>query len=421
MDLYTNTSSKGDFVKNGINSSALEFTDIYIATAFFTEYELIEELTAKGCSVKLIVRLGFPTCPKALKKVMLKDDVDIRFFTSNSFHPKLYIFGNNNALVGSANLTRAAIQSNQEVVVNIGSNDSRFNELQMLFDDYWQEATVLCYESLKKYNSIYEKANQAHKLIISFDNDVIDLLGDKNYTNIERGKVKSTKQSIFYDGYSKSYQEATSAFTKILDVYNEKPRKTLNETIPLRLEVDSFFSFVRDRHAKVDKWKRTTIGWDNQKREHVAALIDEWLNTPWDHFDNTIVHKNYPKITSVFSSATQIINSTYDEIIEALCVLHAFYEQLRFHKGGLDSLKLNFKAANDVEKVKRTLVYLIFGRGNVIERMADCIYSKEYQLSYFGESTVQELIGWINNENLPVINGRTTKILRYFGFKVKQL
>ncbi|OOI06655.1 hypothetical protein BIW16_03155 [Vibrio sp. OULL4] len=30
-------------------------------------------------------------------------------------------------------------------------------------------------------------------------------------------------------------------------------------------------------------------------------------------------------------------------------------------------------------------------------------------------------IGWINKENLPVINGRTTKVLRYFGFDVKQL
>lgn len=39
----------------------------------------------------------------------------------------------------------------------------------------------------------------------------------------------------------------------------------------------------------------------------------------------------------------------------------------------------------------------------------------------FGQSNVQELIGWINKENLPVINDRTTKVLRYFGFDVRQL
>jgi hypothetical protein len=30
---------------------------------------------------------------------------------------------------------------------------------------------------------------------------------------------------------------------------------------------------------------------------------------------------------------------------------------------------------------------------------------------------VQELIGWRNREGLPVINGHTTKILRFFGSK----
>ncbi len=39
----------------------------------------------------------------------------------------------------------------------------------------------------------------------------------------------------------------------------------------------------------------------------------------------------------------------------------------------------------------------------------------------FGQSNVQELIGWRNKEGLPVINGRTTKLLRFFGSKVRQI
>lgn len=53
--------------------------------------------------------------------------------------------------------------------------------------------------------------------------------------------------------------------------------------------------------------------------------------------------------------------------------------------------------------------------------MANTIYSDDYKLAEFGQSNVQELIGWRNKEDLPVVNGRTTEILRFFGSKVRQL
>jgi hypothetical protein len=35
-----------------------------------------------------------------------------------------------------------------------------------------------------------------------------------------------------------------------------------------------------------------------------------------------------------------------------------------------------------------------------------------------GQADVQELIGWCNREELPVLNGRTTKVLRFLKSKV---
>ncbi len=49
--------------------------------------------------------------------------------------------------------------------------------------------------------------------------------------------------------------------------------------------------------------------------------------------------------------------------------------------------------------------------------MADVIYNTDYKLRAFGVANVQVLIGWHNNIDLPVVNGRTTKILRYFGVR----
>jgi hypothetical protein len=53
--------------------------------------------------------------------------------------------------------------------------------------------------------------------------------------------------------------------------------------------------------------------------------------------------------------------------------------------------------------------------------MANSIFDSKYKLNEFGQANVQELVGWCNREDLPIINGRTTKVLRYFGSKVRQL
>ncbi|MCC4789230.1 hypothetical protein AB6E39_14375 [Vibrio splendidus] len=83
-------------------------------------------------------------------------------------------------------------------------------------------------------------------------------------------------------------------------------------------------------------------------------------------------------------------------------------------------MKAAFIEANDESQVKKTLCYLLYGTDDIVTRMSNCIHDSEYELNEFGSANVQELIGWSNKESLPVINGRTTKVSRYFGFKVKQ-
>ncbi len=135
--LYTNRSIHKDFVYNALSRLARNGQNLYIAVAYFTETDVVEHLIDKGCHIRLIVRLGYPTNPDALLKILRKPSIEIRFFTDRSFHPKLYIFGDQEALVGSANLTRSAIMSNQEVMVSIAGGDERLNELATLFSEYW--------------------------------------------------------------------------------------------------------------------------------------------------------------------------------------------------------------------------------------------------------------------------------------------
>lgn len=421
IDLYTNRISHQDFVKYGFHHHTEKDMDIFIATAFFTEIDAIEQILEKNCHLRIIVRLGFPTSPYALEKLLTKKKVEVRFFTSSSFHPKLYIFGDSHILIGSANLTTSALLSNQEIMVSLNASDPRFEELRSLFSCYWEEAKVLDKESISEYKKIYNKHNKIISQIKSIDDEVIDKIGDINYSNINRGKRNSTEKSIYLESYRKSYQTALYAYQCIEDIYRNFNRKFPDNIIPMRLEIDSFFSFVRDIHAVKETWEMQPLGWTEKSKIQLGNLIQEWLSISWEHFEEQIVPVNYPLINKIFNSPESIKKSTIDEIVEGLCVLHSFHDRLRFYKGGLDTLKKEFIEKNDVFRIKNTLSYLLFGKGEIIERMANCIYEEEYKLNEFGQSNVQELIGWINKENLPVVNGRTTKVLRYFGFDVRQL
>lgn len=422
LGLYANRNKYRDFVQNAIHELTAEPTNVYIAVAFFTEADVIESLIAKGCRVRLIVRLGFPTNPPALKRLLNNEKVEIRFFTSHSFHPKVYIFGDCVALVGSANLTRAAILTNQEVVVSVASDDPRFNELAVLFSDYWSQAKVLTEDALKEYAAIYAKFQGLQNEIGKLEAAVIEKLGEVVPDNITRDKAKVSKEVLFLEDFRKTYQEGVRAFNIVREVYAKSGyRKSGAEGVPLRVEIDSFVSFVRDRYTVGESWMSTPLRTGADQERFISEHIDDWRRTPWPYYENDIVGKNYPLLVKTLGSPAAINASDDDQLFDALTVLHSFSERLRFFHGGLSTWKKEFLRANDPAKLRKVLTYLVHGPGNIEERMANVIFNPEYKLHQFGQSNVQELIGWLSKEDLPVINGRTTKILRYFGSDVRQL
>lgn len=178
---------------------------------------------------------------------------------------------------------------------------------------------------------------------------------------------------------------------------------------------------MRDKHAKKEIWQRTPIVSGESQNNTIRDLVEEWHKTPWPYFEETIVNETYPRLKALFASESSISQANADDIIRALSTLHSFHDRLRFYHGGLDTLKQEFLGKNDLDKIKKSLTYLIYGDTDTIERMANLIFNRKYKLNVFGQANVQELIGWQNNEELPVINGRTTKVLRYFGFDVRQL
>lgn len=422
LDIYTNRNSKKDFVQNAFNQLGSKAENIYIAVAFFTDFKAIEALLSKGCRVRIVVRLGFPTNPDALETLLRSDAVEARYFTSSSFHPKLFIFGDREALVGSANLTKAALTSNQEIMVKISSEDEVFQGLASLFSEYWEEAKVLSPEAIEKYRQAYNKYRNIQVDVARLEDEVDDKVGKAEFSNINRGRKKRSKENIFLDDYKKTYQECVSAFNEVRKVYDAVGRRKVSEElIPLRVEIDSFISYAREKHAQKDIWRQTRVTHGMEQAELIKSCIDEWHDTPWPHFEDIIVHETYPRLKKVFAKQDNILNASDEALFKALTTLHSLLERRRYYPGGLPSLREDLFKKNDSKHIRDSLVYLVFGKDDVVKRMVNLIYDADYKINCFGRSNVQELVGWCNTEELPVINSRTTKVLKYFGFDVRQL
>ncbi len=218
--LFTNTSAKRDFFQNALLPYMNEDgRNIYIAVAYFTEHDALSKLAQRNNHLRIVLGLKYPTNPYSLEQIVKLENVETRYFTSQSFHPKLYIFGQKEALVGSANLTSSAMLTNQEIVVSIPSDDPRFEDLASLFSDFWSQAKVLDSNAIEKYKAIYNRYHAADEAIAKMGEEVKSDFGDVVYANIDRGQKQETEQNIFIDDYRKSYQECVGAFQVVLRAY----------------------------------------------------------------------------------------------------------------------------------------------------------------------------------------------------------
>lgn len=420
--MYTNSNSKKDFIYNSFVYGVSKRNNIYIASAFFTYSGMIKEFIEKQCKVKLVVRLGYPTSAEALDYCMQHEEIQVRFYTARSFHPKLYIFGEDYAIVGSSNLTRSGLMTNQEIALKIERIDHRFEELKLLFSAYWGQAKVLTKAHVDQYKEILKRYSKIKRVDDEIDEAITKEIGRVEHDNIYRDKKKESSNDLYIEDYRKRYQEYVTAYRFVESVFKRYgKRKVSEEQIPLHVEIDSFFSYIRNKHAAGDSWRQAPILRQEEQEERIKELIDEWVASEYDYFDKTIVQENYPIIISAFKDKDTFNRLTIDEVVEALTVIHSFHDRLRFFPGGLSTLLDAFLEKNDHKKIMESLSYLVFESVDVEVRMANMLYNPKYRLAEFGISNIQELIGWVNKDGLPVVNRRTTKVMRYLGFDVPQL
>jgi hypothetical protein len=410
MVLYTNLEAKKT-VKNALLIHARDIANLNIASAFFSASDDILEIVKRGINVNLIVRLGEGTSIESLKALMNKSRINIRYYTDRRFHPKIYIFGDRRALIGSANATKSGITTNSEVSVAIEQDHEDFDELVRIFWMYWEDAIPLTMDTIKRTEHILNKYKSQEN---SAEREIESALGAKNAppSKIISGQFKKSKQQAYVDDYERGYQEFKSAYDRVYEIYARVgKRKPESLNIPLRIEIDQFWNYIREEFTTGDSFNDEPVRADDADlTSFVTAKVEQWLATDFPYLK--VVVENYKVINERFNSVDSINGLSIDEIFEALMICHAFRENKRWMG---KNAKDQFFSDVSEQSLKDMISYLLHEKKvRFTRRLADCLFG-QYKIRHMDRSCCQELLGWVNQEDIPIFNNRTFMALRYLG------
>jgi len=410
--LFSNSKIRRDFLRSKLEALGKN-RDVFIAVAFFTYAELIEKFLNNNCTVYLIFRLGFPTNPRHLEKIISKKNILIRYYTDPSFHPKLYIFENEAAFVGSSNLTDSGILTNQELNIKIDFDNPIFEELNKIFFEYWEHAKPLTQGDLSKYKLIWSNLVDINA---DAEQKIEKRIGNVCFPNISRpDKDKKNKKRIYHEKLLKRYQNFLDKFNTLKELYLDiGERKVTEDQLPIRIEIDQFLNWIRKTKAQGKTYEDAPTRNCTDLHNFIQDNIRIFLSA--EFLDIIEVYQNrYPLISTNLSSPLKINRLTEEELLTTISKIHAFAARFRYY-GSIEQMLETFLKENGLDKIKDTLKHLLFGHGDFQLRIVDCVFNPKFDLRHFGVSCIEETFGWANTVEIPICNERTFISMQWLGF-----
>lgn len=417
--IYSN-GRDADFVVNPFVEYLDAASHIQLAAPYFTEFELIASGARRGKSIQLLVGLNSATSPRALQECINIPNLGIRYFTDR-FHAKLYLF-EDIVLIGSANLTDGGLKSNREAVVVLHEDrdSGAIDEARSLFLELWDSASVLTPDILRDFAKAHAAATSQDR---NPDSIIEKAIGRREPVNIGVESWKRSPERIFIEDLRRRvYEQYRPSFSEVTNVLEKAGfRRDELRDIGIANETNRFLNWLRLTYVIGDEaWRCAPMRSQESRQEAIAKYGAEWTSTS----DHKVPDFYVPWLLTVrqtFGSLQAVRSATKGQITKGLLSLHAFTEQLRFTKGGIENLPIVFwrDNSNDLERVKRSLAHLLYGSGDFVERLHDVIYRADLKLRHFGLFCALELYGSIVPEVSPPINGRMAKALRFLGFDVK--
>lgn len=420
MNRVFSNGGPGDFVINPFDDLIRRSSHLYFAAPYFTHPDSIIAAAKGGKTVQLLVGLNSATSPDALSEILGVSSISVRYLT-HRFHAKIYIF-DNCVLLGSSNLTDGGLRLNREAVICLDrpEDTDAVEEVRALFLELWDAGQVVTREKLDSFSRTYRSLRQQ---VVNADAEIERAVGTAEPPNVHERSRQRSPERIFLEGLRREvYEQYRPAFTEVATILSEHglQRDDLAD-LGVAHETNRFLNFVRLTHVVGDDaWRNAPLRDEQERRDQILQFGQEWVNT-----SDTKIAEDYVDwlmiVNRVFGSLATLEGATKEEVTSGLESLHAFSEQLRFVMGGKMNLAAEFWKQNNenLTQVKSTLLHLLYGSGDFIQRLHDIIYNPRMKLRLFGRFCALELYGTIHPEECPPMNGRIAKALRFVGFDVK--
>ena len=255
---------------------------------------------------KIVVGIHFyQTNPNFIKEFI--DNEKVKFITNPTgiFHPKIYLFSNNEdnwqCLIGSANFTKSAMEKNTEIMTCIHSTDigskEIYNKLINTIKSYHQRATVFTNDDLISYQKIWNKKLKSRDDLqdkFSQDNDIKPI-------------YKSNVITLDWDDFfNKVKNDKNNSFDVRLQLLNKAKEYFLNK------KFKEISEEKRLKIAGISKWDEDDINWHyfgymgNARIFANGIKIDERIDSlsnalEYIPLSGTVSRENYYDFINIFT------------------------------------------------------------------------------------------------------------------------
>lgn len=315
-------SNKNEKIISTLRRELEECDEFIISVAFITEsgitmiLEQLRSLNERGVKGKILTGdyLTF-TQPKALKKLMEFENIDIRLVSEEKFHAKGYFFRKKDIwtmIIGSSNLTQTALTVNFEWNLKISSlKDGKIaKNILENFYNIFNSVSKLTEERLKEYEENYLMYKSFNKKIKSQEKSLIEKEVKPNIMQIQALKNLESLRNYAKRGLLISATGTGKTYLSGFDVKNAKAEKVLfiahRKTI-LSKAKETFETIIKDKKMGIYDG---SIG----EEDYIFAMIQtmskkEHLEKfPKDYFDYIVIDevhhggaKSYQSLINYFT------------------------------------------------------------------------------------------------------------------------
>jgi len=391
-------------LKEEIERLANQSDRIDLATAFFTESNLIKQWSENEIIVRLLFSFRPPTSFCSLKEIQSAKNVEINFL-GNDFHSKFIIFYKNDqsfgAIIGSSNFTSGGLLKNIET--NIYTEERKIlKDLEKHYDDLTGDSNLLQPTDLAEYKLIYKnwlaKQPKENKISKKFEKKTTS-------NRTKRGK----KPQIIK--VAREYHQYWKIVDEIKDVLKDVAESAY-PNIPIYLILDHFWHYVKIIWHNETKRKLSDI---NQKEE-IIELFKKYIKWNRDS-EESILPKDMARLSKdvfqIYLSKENIHRLTEEQAKQIFGGLHSTNMSIQRFKA--DDL---FITENGMAKIRNSLSYLIHSNDDIELKIHNLIKNPKYKLKRFGSSGVQELNGWTKPREYPIRNEKSNDAIEILGYLI---